>query len=62
MAAEGAWPQDGEMPALSFDAQRTRMAVGQLRELLGALEVRLAADGGQSLTPRAASELGGADP
>ena len=60
MAAEGAWPQDGEMPALSFDAQRTRMAVGQLRELLGALEVRLAADGGQSLTPRAASELAGA--
>jgi localization factor PodJL len=60
MAAEGAWPQDGEMPALSFDAQRTRAAVGQLRELLGALEARLAADGAQSLTPRAASELAAA--
>lgn len=57
MAAAGAWPQDGDTPALSFDARRTRVALGQLRELLGTLEARLAASAGQSLTPRASAEL-----
>ena len=56
MAAEGTWP-DGILTTPSFDAARTRAALGQLRVLLGDLEERLEADSGRPLTPQAVSGL-----
>ena len=57
MAAAGLSLQDEGATARSFDAARTRAALGQLRELLGALESRMVSETEPSLTPRAATAL-----
>ncbi len=60
MDAEDAWSKRSGVVASKEDADRTRLAVGELRSLLAALEVRLLAPTGPALAPEGLAALVGA--